>query len=541
MLIRTSRIGPASLLTILALTGAAHAGTITAQGAVEALTNRAQMTAVIGTGTINGGANFSNIDPHLYSAQGLTLQVGNFSSILPGIVTSGVATNPIYYLDSSYFPQPIAGGGIQTAEHAWFGPVATFSQTVTQFGLTAGANGIQYLAAWKADGSLLGQVTWTPNNDSAFVGLDSKGVAIAMIAYGNDDMWSGQTYGVGGSTIMSDTWVWAQGCLADGQLCDDGNACTQTDTCQAGVCVGATPVVCAAQDQCHTAGLCDPGTGACSQPAKGDGSACDDGNGCTQTDTCAAGACVGDAPVVCAAQDQCHTAGACDPNTGVCSNPAAADDTACDDGNACTQLDVCAAGACSGAQPVVCPDADLCHDPGTCDPATGTCSNPIKPDGAACTDNDSCTNGDSCQAGVCTIGAPVQCNAQDECHEAGACSIDGTCSNPAKADGSPCSNAGTCQSGACTLPEAGAPDAGIPDAGTPDAGPPSRDAGAVADAGKSPTPAADGGTPNGDGDPNDPQLGGGCGCRTGNVRDSGSVIAFAALAMLGLRRRSRRH
>jgi hypothetical protein len=52
----------------------------------------------------------------------------------------------------------------------------------------------------------------------------------------------------------------------NGTACDDGNACTQTDTCQAGVCTGGNPVTCTALDQCHTAGTCNPTTGICSNP-----------------------------------------------------------------------------------------------------------------------------------------------------------------------------------------------------------------------------------------------------------------------------------
>lgn len=61
---------------------------------------------------------------------------------------------------------------------------------------------------------------------------------------------------------------------ADGTPCDDGSACTRTDTCQAGACVGTDPVVCAAQDQCHAPGLCASGTGLCSNPPVGDGTTC---------------------------------------------------------------------------------------------------------------------------------------------------------------------------------------------------------------------------------------------------------------------------
>jgi hypothetical protein len=78
----------------------------------------------------------------------------------------------------------------------------------------------------------------------------------------------------------------------DGAACNDGNACTQTDTCQAGTCSGTT-VQCTALDQCHAAGTCDPATGRCSNPVSVDGTACNDGNACTQTDTCRAGVCMG--------------------------------------------------------------------------------------------------------------------------------------------------------------------------------------------------------------------------------------------------------
>jgi hypothetical protein len=96
----------------------------------------------------------------------------------------------------------------------------------------------------------------------------------------------------------------------------------QTDTCQAGVCVGANPVVCEASGQCRIPGECDPATGECSTPPKTEGVECDDGNACTRTDTCVAGECVGTDPVVCKASDQCHDGGVCDPATGACSDPA---------------------------------------------------------------------------------------------------------------------------------------------------------------------------------------------------------------------------
>jgi hypothetical protein len=242
----------------------------------------------------------------------------------------------------------------------------------------------------------------------------------------------------------------------NGSTCSDGNSCTQTDTCQAGACVPGNPVVCTASDQCHVAGTCDPASGVCSDPIKTNGSACTDGNACTDGDTCQSGSCVPGAPEVCTALDQCHVPGVCNPQNGVCSNPTKADGSTCSDGNACTQTDTCQAGSCSGGNSVSCTAQDQCHVAGVCDPDTGTCSNPSKPNGSTCTDGNACTDGDTCQGGACAPGTPQVCGAQDQCHVAGTCDPQtGVCSNPSKGDGSACNDGNsctqtdTCQAGAC--------------------------------------------------------------------------------------------
>jgi hypothetical protein len=61
-----------------------------------------------------------------------------------------------------------------------------------------------------------------------------------------------------------------------GPVCDDGNACTQTDTCQAGTCAGTNPVVCNDPGPCQAA-MCDPSSGACATSMLPDGSACPGG------------------------------------------------------------------------------------------------------------------------------------------------------------------------------------------------------------------------------------------------------------------------
>jgi hypothetical protein len=311
--------------------------------------------------------------------------------------------------------------------------------------------------------------------------------------------------------------VCLEGAQGEDTACDDGDACTQLDLCGLGACVGSDPVVCPALDQCHIAGQCDPATGFCNDPNADDGTLCDDADVCTQgdscqggvcvsagpvadgtvcddddlctqQDTCQAGFCTGSDPINCTVLDQCHLAGSCDPQTGICSDPeaedgtacddgiggdciqsdacqagvcvggdAVADGTACDDGDLCSQSDSCQAGACTGADPVVCEALDQCHLAGTCDPDTGQCSDHAKPDGAACDDDDPCTQTDSCRAGTCVGADPVDCPASDACHDDGACDpVTGECTDPvAKPDGTECPD-GTCLNGEC-IPEEKSP------------------------------------------------------------------------------------
>ncbi len=226
--------------------------------------------------------------------------------------------------------------------------------------------------------------------------------------------------------------------------CDDGNPCT-VDTCSEPD--GCTHEIMADCSLCGTDGVCM--NGECQSGAQGTDLSCDDGDACTQNDVCRSGTCEGTDPVVCEAQDQCHVAGTCDPATGECSNPQADDGTACDDEDQCTQTDTCVSGTCTGSDPVVCEAQDQCHVAGTCDPASGQCSNPEADDGTACEDGDLCTKNDTCTNGTCSSGEPVQCQAMDECHLVGTCDPStGECSTPRVEDGTAC-EAGTCQEGVC--------------------------------------------------------------------------------------------
>ncbi len=227
-----------------------------------------------------------------------------------------------------------------------------------------------------------------------------------------------------------------------GAACSDDNACTSGDTCNAaGQCVGTT-VNCNDGNAC-TADSCDPATGCVNTPTPG--ASCSDGNACTTGDTCnAAGQCVGGAPLNCNDGNAC-TADSCDPAIGCVNAPTPG--ASCSDGNACTTGDTCsAAGQCVGGPPPNCDDNNPCTAD-SCDPATG-CVNAPTP-GASCSDGNACTVGDSCNAaGQCVSGAPVVCVALDQCHDAGVCDpFSGACSNPAKPDGTVCNDNNLCTTG----------------------------------------------------------------------------------------------
>jgi hypothetical protein len=243
------------------------------------------------------------------------------------------------------------------------------------------------------------------------------------------------------------TCVPATGCgtrnKTDGTSCNDGSACTQTDSCLAGVCKGSNLVSCPAPQTCHGPGVCNPTDGTCSTPALSN-TPCDDGNKCTRTDTCQAGACIGSNPVACGTPPACHGPGVCDQTSGSCSFPVLSDGTTCDDGNACTRTDSCQTGTCQGSNPVVCIVSDQCHVAGTCNSSTGTCSNPAAPPGTGCDDQRRCTRGDSCNNGTCT-GSAVTCMQRGQCQLDGACDEDtGQCVYPSKNNGTPCDDGDAC-------------------------------------------------------------------------------------------------
>ena len=207
--------------------------------------------------------------------------------------------------------------------------------------------------------------------------------------------------------------------------CDDGNPCTE-DTCQNGLCT--------------------------QKPLTGGG--CTDGDQCTSSDTCSKGACSGQ-KAVCKAASGCLGVGVCNPASGVCSAPLAADGTPCSDGNGCTVDDACQFGVCLATAVTDCDDGNPCSLD-TCDPQKG-CIKVTQADGAVCASSTCSANvwsqNSLCKSGVCPAAVIKSCGdgnlcTDDKCDAAAGCSNSvgqvTTCS-----DGNPCTTTDTCSSGVC--------------------------------------------------------------------------------------------
>jgi cysteine-rich repeat protein len=108
---------------------------------------------------------------------------------------------------------------------------------------------------------------------------------------------------------------------ADGSECDDGDACTRSDSCQHGTCEGDDAVLCPEAAGGCIASTCNSSSGACEPAPRADGATCDDGNACTRSDSCRKQECVGSERVTCQASDACHLVGECDERSGACSDP----------------------------------------------------------------------------------------------------------------------------------------------------------------------------------------------------------------------------
>jgi hypothetical protein len=268
--------------------------------------------------------------------------------------------------------------------------------------------------------------------------------------------------------------------------CDDGDPCTVADTCSQGSCQGfLLPCDCMEDSDCavledgdlcngtlmcdvvqlphkcvvdpETVVVCDPvpgpcqaaqcapETGVCEVVATNPGALCDDQDACTVLESCVAGACTGGVPVNCNDGNAC-TADGCDPDQG-CSYEAIA--SGCDDGNPCTLGDACVAGQCQGGQLMSCDDQNPCTAD-ECSPEVGCVHTPTAGD---CNDGNACTQGDYCSGGKCLFAGVLECGDDNVCTD-DTCDPESGCQsvlNKAPCDdGNICTLGDSCHLGECT-------------------------------------------------------------------------------------------
>lgn len=237
------------------------------------------------------------------------------------------------------------------------------------------------------------------------------------------------------------------GSAPNGTMCNDGNACTRTDTCVSGSCVGGNPVSCPGPtDQCHDQGVCSPSTGLCSNPLKPLMTACTPPDACFTAGQCQAdGSCMGTTPKC--NGDLCNT-GSC--AQGVCGTSPKADGTFCGANQRCL------GGICT-----TCVDNVACSPSGNpCRNGRTSCATGVSvcvdmgsvPNFTSCSDGNACTLNDWCVSGACTGHAStVTCPTPTECQMTVACNqLNGNCDVITnKPNGTVCS-AGLCQAGVCT-------------------------------------------------------------------------------------------
>jgi formylglycine-generating enzyme required for sulfatase activity len=229
---------------------------------------------------------------------------------------------------------------------------------------------------------------------------------------------------------------------------DDQDLCNGVRTCVLGACVTdpATVVVCEPSADPCVVNLCDPAGGKCATGLAQAGTACDDGDDCTVSDICLGGICTAGGPVGCNDGNPC-TDDSCVPEVGCVHTHNVAP---CDDGKACTEGDVCAAGACASGSAKTCDDGNPCTSD-ACDVGTGNCV--ATANTAPCDDGDPCTLGDLCGDSACQAGAPKPCDDGNPCTDEACASETGLCvatANTAICDDlDPCTSSDTCAATIC--------------------------------------------------------------------------------------------
>ncbi len=233
--------------------------------------------------------------------------------------------------------------------------------------------------------------------------------------------------------------------VANGTDCNDGLFCTVVDKCSNGKCLGTGTPNCNDNNPC-TSDSCDNTLARCVNNAVANNTPCDDGNACSTGDRCVSGKCTFVSGKDCNDDNVC-TVDACESD--VCKPINVEDGTSCL-ADRCHVNSECRGGKCEKGEPINCDDGNPCTED-SCDVNTG-CKH-VNLSGTRCDDNDGCTENDTCDAGKCG-GTEKACTALDSCHLPGTCNPKtGNCDEPRKPDNAECETSsgadGICAKGVC--------------------------------------------------------------------------------------------
>ncbi len=233
---------------------------------------------------------------------------------------------------------------------------------------------------------------------------------------------------------------------ANNTACSDGDPCSAGDYCSSGKCV-AGPATC----DCGSDGDC----------AKYDDA--DLCNGKLVCDTTLKVCKLDAASVVapCAAPGGTCQGSACDPKTGKCATTNTADGVTCSDGNACTATDKCSAGACkAGANVCACQadgdcidDGNLCNGVPYCDKTGAAPVCKVK----AGSEVKCAASAKACVVKACDPLTGQCAETPGTCTDNNACTLDscdvtsGQCKVSNAADGSGCDGGKVCAAGKCIV------------------------------------------------------------------------------------------
>lgn len=245
-----------------------------------------------------------------------------------------------------------------------------------------------------------------------------------------------------GNPCTIDTCDKNAGCVyssADGIACDDANSCTVGDTCSQKACKPGK-LSCNDSNPC-TIDTCNVQGSCVFKPSVGLG--CDDGNACTNDDKCDASAsCAGNLSS-CDDKNAC-TSDTCDAVTG-CKNSLTSG--ACDDGNTCTEGDLCKQGVCSPGKDK-CDDGNACTVD-SCNNETAKCIHTPQPFASTCSVKGNIC---AAAIGICgsdgSCVASAKCDDKNACTTDSCDANTGKCTNIVLADGATC-DTGTCVKGVC--------------------------------------------------------------------------------------------